>query len=107
MDEFNPERVERVSKAATCMCQWVLAMDAHYKVMKMVRPRQLALQRAENQLLEKQQRLADAQSKLDAILDSLLELKVSARAGHVYVFVVCCWEQMERWSMRLVLAVHM
>ncbi|XP_069834127.1 dynein axonemal heavy chain 6 [Dendropsophus ebraccatus] len=56
---FIPEKVEKVSKACRSMCMWVRAMDLYSRVLKEVEP--------------KKQKLAAAQTELDATMATLRE----------------------------------
>ena len=77
LEEFHPDRMDQVSKAATCMCRWVLALGAYFNVMKMVRPREKALEVAEAELARKSQSLAESQVRLEALLQSVAQLQQS------------------------------
>ncbi|XP_062296546.1 dynein axonemal heavy chain 6 [Scomber scombrus] len=57
--DFIPEKVEKVSKACRSMCMWVRAMDLYSRVLKEVGP--------------KREKLAKAQVKLDATMETLRE----------------------------------
>ncbi|KAG1666392.1 hypothetical protein FOA52_006501 [Chlamydomonas sp. UWO 241] len=47
---FTPEQVAKQSKAAMSMCLWVRAMDTYAKVVKVVEPKRLVLQQAQELL---------------------------------------------------------
>lgn len=49
-ENFVPDKVERVSKAAHALCVWVLAMDKYAKVSKEVEPKRMKLEEAEEKL---------------------------------------------------------
>ena len=76
--KFQPDQVEKVSKACKSLCMWVRAMDLYAKVFKTVEP--------------KRQKLAQAQTELDAVM-SVLKEKQDKLAGveakvqhHMYSF---------------------
>eukprot|EP00742_Colponemidia_sp_Colp-10_P013019 GILJ01014677.1.p1 GENE.GILJ01014677.1~~GILJ01014677.1.p1 ORF type:complete len:1857 (-),score=367.35 GILJ01014677.1:73-5070(-) len=71
---FTPESVKDISMALVGVCQWVKAMETYYRVLKIVRPKQIMLAAAEAEynkamaiLTEKKERLA----KIDAHLNQL------------------------------------
>ena len=49
-DEFEPQKVLKVSKAAFGLASWVKAMDSYHRVAKVVGPKKAALAEAEGQL---------------------------------------------------------
>lgn len=66
--KFNPKEVGVVSKACESICQWVLALEHYNEVHKMVKPKQKrveeakeALQKANENLVQKQARLTRIQ----------------------------------------------
>ncbi|KAK3249818.1 hypothetical protein CYMTET_40768, partial [Cymbomonas tetramitiformis] len=77
LEDFNPARVAKVSKACTCICKWVCALDTYYDVMKIVAPRKEALDKAQRLLDDKYARLAMTRKKLDDLLQSIKLLKMS------------------------------
>eukprot|EP00741_Cyanophora_paradoxa_P024436 tig00022075_g23593.t1 len=83
--EFQPATVEKVSKAAKSLCQWVLAMNTYARVAKSVEPKRAKLAQAESslkqmqQLLEeKRQKLADVEAKV-AMLQEKYERSLKKR----------------------------
>lgn len=40
-DDFNAESVSRVSKAATSLCMWVIAMDVYGRVARGIEPKKV------------------------------------------------------------------
>eukprot|EP00595_Chromulina_sp_UTEXLB2642_P002635 CAMPEP_0196761464 /NCGR_PEP_ID=MMETSP1095-20130614/703_1 /TAXON_ID=96789 ORGANISM="Chromulina nebulosa, Strain UTEXLB2642" /NCGR_SAMPLE_ID=MMETSP1095 /ASSEMBLY_ACC=CAM_ASM_000446 /LENGTH=358 /DNA_ID=CAMNT_0042111041 /DNA_START=2925 /DNA_END=3998 /DNA_ORIENTATION=- len=48
--DFNPEVIQKASKAAEGMCRWIIAMITYDQVAKEVAPKKLALQEAETKL---------------------------------------------------------
>ncbi|CAG9466771.1 unnamed protein product [Pedinophyceae sp. YPF-701] len=77
MEEFVPEAVARVSKAATSICMWVRAMYTYHQVALSVEPKRQALAKAEAELAETMEQLAEAQAKLRAVQDKIAELEAS------------------------------
>uniref|UniRef100_A0A8C5LU47 Dynein axonemal heavy chain 6 n=1 Tax=Leptobrachium leishanense TaxID=445787 RepID=A0A8C5LU47_9ANUR len=63
--EFVPEKVEKVSKACRSMCMWARAMDLYSRVLKDVGP--------------KKQKLAAAQTELDATMATLRQKQKKLR----------------------------
>merc|ERR1711871_1150431 len=57
-DAFAPEKIKKVSKACEGMCKWCRAMNTYYNVAKVVRPKQAALKKAEEDLAVVQAALA-------------------------------------------------
>lgn len=45
--DFDPEKMKRVSTACEGLCRWVLAMSDYHDVIKIVKPKQIALAIAE------------------------------------------------------------
>ncbi|KAJ3395883.1 Dynein heavy chain 1, axonemal [Lobulomyces angularis] len=69
--EFQVSVIQRVSKAATSMCQWVRAMEKYYWISKSVAP--------------KRARLQEAQESLDATMKMLSELKKKMREAEINI----------------------
>jgi dynein heavy chain len=67
MEDFNPDSVGRVSKAAKSLCMWACAMDVYSAVAKTVVPKKKAL--------------AEAQTTLDAVNAALkIHLEIWTRS---------------------------
>jgi dynein heavy chain len=47
MEVFNPAAVEKVSRAAKSLCQWVIAIDVYAGVYKTIEPKRARLAEAE------------------------------------------------------------
>lgn len=75
LDQFSPKAIERVSKAATCMCRWVRALSLYHDTRKVVEPKKTALAEAERDLAEKEEHLRDTLERLRAIQESIARLK--------------------------------
>jgi dynein heavy chain len=95
--QFQPEVVQKVSRAATCLCMWVRAIDTYARVYRDVQPKKARhaeatakLEAAEAQLEVKRSQLAevdarvaslrtkyeDSQAKLDELQRMIEETKV-------------------------------
>ena len=79
-EEFTPDTVGRVSKAAKSLCMWVLAMDTYHSVAKTVEPKKVAKAEAEaklkvvmDALAEKEATLAEVTAKVEALQAQLKE----------------------------------
>ena len=73
-ENFRPEKMKKVSKAATGLCKWVVAMEAYDRVAKVVAPKKELLKESEatlaikmDQLNEKKKALGDVQDELKQI----------------------------------------
>lgn len=75
MEQFSPRAIERVSKAATCMCRWVRALSLYHDTKKIVDPRRSALQQAETNLREKEELLQATLERLHQIEENLRTLR--------------------------------
>jgi dynein heavy chain len=73
--EFNAKAIAKVSKAATCLCRWVLAIDMYHDTKTVIGPKTEALNRAERQLMEKQSRLDKKRETLASIQSNLEDLR--------------------------------
>ncbi|CAG9464833.1 unnamed protein product [Pedinophyceae sp. YPF-701] len=73
-DEFDPEKIKSVSKAAFGLCCWVRAMGAYDEAMKVVRPKQEALHEAESKLGTVMQALEGKRAELKEVMDKLAAL---------------------------------
>ncbi|CAD5112359.1 DgyrCDS1592 [Dimorphilus gyrociliatus] len=73
--KFQPETVEKVSKACKSMCMWVRAMDTYAKVFKTVEPKRQKKEAAEAELRVVQAALREKQEKLAAVEKQIAELQ--------------------------------
>lgn len=71
---FNPESVEKVSKACKSLCMWVIAMDIYSRVFKEVAPKKKRLEEAQatlevikNKLAEKTAALQEVEAQLEVL----------------------------------------
>ncbi|KAI9203256.1 dynein heavy chain and region D6 of dynein motor-domain-containing protein [Polychytrium aggregatum] len=72
---FNPEAVERVSKACKSMCMWVVAMDLYSRVFKEVAPKRKRLEEAQQMLEATMAKLAEKTAALQEVESQLQKLK--------------------------------
>ncbi|KAJ3347863.1 Dynein heavy chain 6, axonemal, partial [Kappamyces sp. JEL0680] len=77
MPAFNPDAVERVSKACKSMCMWVLAMELYSRVFKEVAPKRKRLEEAQLSLESTRQKLADKAAALADVEAQLDKLKAT------------------------------
>ena len=63
-DDFQPKKIESVSKSCTAMCQWVRAMDKYHHVAKEVEPKRIALKESQEELDVLTQKLNKLRSEL-------------------------------------------
>eukprot|EP00741_Cyanophora_paradoxa_P000409 tig00000404_g400.t1 len=73
-EQFKPEIVEKVSKAAKSLCLWVRAMDVYYRVAKVVEPKRMNLKQMEDKLAAAQKDLDEKQEQLQRELDNVENL---------------------------------
>eukprot|EP00960_Hanusia_phi_P070417 767305-Hanusia_phi.AAC.13 len=66
MEDFNPDSVGKVSKAARGLCMWCRAMDVYARVAKEVEPKRI--------------KLAEANAQLDSAMEALNEKKANLRS---------------------------
>ncbi|KAJ3347122.1 Dynein heavy chain 6, axonemal [Entophlyctis luteolus] len=78
---FNPEAVERVSKACKSMCMWVIAMDIYSRVYKEVLPKKKRLEEAQATLEITREKLAEKTAALQEVEDQLNQLKNTYEAS--------------------------
>ncbi|CEM19434.1 unnamed protein product [Vitrella brassicaformis CCMP3155] len=85
MEDFNPQKVSTVSKAATSLCMWVKAMDTYAKVARNIEPKkerlrgaEASLKAAEDKLAQKQAELKEVQDRVAALLRQYEESKAKS-----------------------------
>lgn len=61
---FQPDKIQKVSKACTSLCMWVHAMYKFYFVNLVVAPKKAALKQAKEELEKTQRALALAREKM-------------------------------------------
>lgn len=75
--DFDPAKVEKVSKAAKSLCMWCRAIDIYAKVFAEIEPKRERLAQAEQVLKTQQEALAVKQKDLAAIVAKLDTLQAS------------------------------
>ena len=75
--KFQPEAVEKVSRACTSMCLWVRAIDLYAHVFREVAPKREKLRGAEESLQKVTAALKEKQDQLGAVEQKIAELKRS------------------------------
>ncbi|XP_075255484.1 dynein axonemal heavy chain 6-like isoform X3 [Convolutriloba macropyga] len=73
--DFTPENVKKVSLACMSICNWVLAMESHYRVIKMVQPKQARVKEAKEALSLAEKNLQRKQKSLKLIQDHMKMLQ--------------------------------
>jgi dynein heavy chain len=81
MDDFQPDRVLKASKAAWGLCKWVHAMIVYDRVAKIVEPKKASLEIATKELKAAQDMLAVKQADLKIVEDLLADLQVQLDAA--------------------------
>ncbi|OAJ44270.1 hypothetical protein BDEG_27524 [Batrachochytrium dendrobatidis JEL423] len=72
---FNPDAVEKVSRACKSMCMWVVAMDLYSRVFKEVLPKKKRLEEAQTTLESTKAKLAEKVEALAEVETQLEKLK--------------------------------
>ncbi|KAL8445804.1 hypothetical protein Emed_005360 [Eimeria media] len=67
LEDFVPEKVANVSKAATSLCMWVRAVESYAKVVKVMEPKQKSLVEAEDLLKKAEDNLSEKQRVLEEV----------------------------------------
>jgi len=70
-DDFQPDRVERVSRAAWGLCMWVRAMETYDNVAKVVMPKKEKLREAEAEYNGVMAKLNEKRAELQLVVDQL------------------------------------
>lgn len=96
---FNPESVERVSKACKSMCMWVSAMELYARVAKEVAPKRKRLEEAKEALNTTMAKLAEKAAALKMVEDQLEALKANYEESVASKKVLA--EKMEETTRRL------
>ncbi|ORY38879.1 hypothetical protein BCR33DRAFT_853838 [Rhizoclosmatium globosum] len=96
---FNPESVEKVSRACKSMCMWVIAMDIYSRVFKEVLPKKKRLEEAQTTLEATMAKLAEKTAALQEVEDQLTKLKETYEASIKSKRVLS--EKMEETTRRL------
>eukprot|EP00501_MAST-03F_sp_TOSAG23-6_P001833 GSMAST32.ASY1.ANO1.1911.1 assembled CDS len=74
-EDFTAKDVSNTSKAAACLCMWVLAMHTYDRVAKQIGPKREALKKAEEELEVVMNELRAKQASLKDVMDKLKELQ--------------------------------
>ncbi|CAH2055605.1 unnamed protein product, partial [Iphiclides podalirius] len=72
--DYEPTKIQKVSKACMSLCMWVHAMYKYYHVNKAVAPKKEALKRATMELAAVEAMLANAKAKMQALLMGIAKL---------------------------------
>ncbi|KPA86847.1 putative dynein heavy chain [Leptomonas pyrrhocoris] len=84
--DFQPEEVEKSSKACKSLAMWVLAMNNYYEVVKVVAPKRARLAEAEGKVAVATEALQEARCRLRSIEEKLealqAEMKENVRKKH-------------------------
>jgi len=75
LPEFTASRMEKVSKAATCICKWVVAIDNYFDIMKVIEPKRSKLREAEGVLDATREKLEGTRESLRKILEGIEQLR--------------------------------
>lgn len=99
--EFKPEKVRLASSAAEGLCNWIVAMEAYDRVIKVVGPKQIALKQAEDELAETMVSLNEKRAQLKSVVDRLDNLQrtlseLAAKKKLLTEQVETCKVQLER-----------
>ena len=78
-EDFNPDSVGRVSKAAKSLCMWVGAMDTYHSVAKTVEPKKKAKAEAEAKLKVVMDALAEKEATLKEVTDKVAALQAQLK----------------------------
>jgi dynein heavy chain len=79
MEDFNPEKVGKVSTAAKSLCMWVIAMDTYSGVSKTVEPKKKQLKEAEETLGVVMSELKEKEDSLKAVTDKVAALQAQLK----------------------------
>merc|ERR1712173_568576 len=74
---FQPEIIEKVSKACKSMCFWARAINTYAYVVREVEPKKAKLAKAKSELDEVMNSLAVKQAELQAVEDKIASLQAS------------------------------
>ena len=73
--KFEPNNIARKSEACKSMCMWARALDSYAAVMKIIKPKQIALGKAEGELKVAQDELRSKQQALQKVQDEIRALQ--------------------------------
>lgn len=78
---FKKDVVEKISRAAGSLCEWVIAMDMYARISRNIEPKRNKLQQAESDLKIVQEQLNIKQTALRAIQNEVAELESTFQAS--------------------------
>jgi dynein heavy chain len=78
---FEPAAIAKKSGAAKSMCMWARALDSYAGVMKIIKPKQAALAKAEGELKGAQDELRGKQQALQKVRDEIHTLQSNYQAS--------------------------
>jgi dynein heavy chain len=81
MEDFNPDSVGKVSRAAKGLCMWCKAMDVYARVAKDVEPKKAKLAEANAQLDSAMTALNEKKSNLKRVQDKVAQLEEQLNAA--------------------------
>jgi dynein heavy chain len=76
-EDFIPETVAKVSKAAKSLCMWVRAINTYAAVAKKVEPKKAKLAEAEEKLASAEAKLKEKQDALASVMKRIAELQAT------------------------------
>ena len=79
--KFNPALIEKKSQAGKSICLWCKAIDNYSEVLKIIKPKQEALGKAEGELKVAQDELRVKQASLQKIRDMIAALQANYSAS--------------------------
>ena len=74
--KFEPETVGKISGAAKSLCMWVIAMEVYGKIAKTVEPKRLKVKKAQQDLEKKQKALNAAEKQLKEVQEKVANLNI-------------------------------
>lgn len=78
---FEPNAIARKSNAARSLCLWARALDNYSAVVKIIKPKQAALAKAESELKVAQDELRTKQQALQKVRDTIHQLRSNYQAS--------------------------
>ncbi|KAI9348792.1 dynein heavy chain and region D6 of dynein motor-domain-containing protein [Zopfochytrium polystomum] len=96
---FNPETVEKVSRACKSMVMWVIAMDLYSRVFKEVAPKRRRLEEAQQTLEQTMAKLAEKTAALQDVENQLDKLKQKYESSIASKKILA--DKMEETTLRL------
>jgi dynein heavy chain len=78
---FDPASIKKKSNAAQSLCLWARALDNYAAVMKIIKPKQIALAQAEGELKVAQDELRTKQQALQKVRDQIHQLQTNYEAS--------------------------